>query len=164
MKSVLVDGYGNNFIGDCPPRSIEIPSHLQSKVDEIWFDPAQTLQRKHEEICLLLRINRFFPDTSYKSYAVCATKLSLFSETTKVGTVGGWYECAYCHLYISIKPAGNACPQCKRSGLTNYDKNPVEEIDWGKYYIGIGKEDKDRMPEYRPMEYKSNWFKASELD
>jgi hypothetical protein len=160
MKSVLVDGYGNKGLenGDCPPRSIEIPSHLQSKVDEIWFDPAMSIQKKHEEVCLLLRINRFFPDTSYKSYAVCATKLSFFSETKKVGSCGGWYECAYCHLYISIKPPGNACPQCKRSGLTNYDKKPEPlEVDWGKYYVGM--EDKDRMPYL--SEYKSNWFKES---
>jgi hypothetical protein len=144
MKSVLVDGYGNKGLnnGDCAPRSIEIPSHLQGKVDEIWFDPIQSLERKHEEICLLLRINRFYPDTSYKSYAICATKLTLFSETAKIGTIGGWYECAYCHLYISIKPQGNACPQCKRSGLTNYDKKSERET-----YIGM--EDKDRY-----------WFKS----
>lgn len=150
MKSVLVDAYNK-----ADRKSIEIPSHLQGKVDEIWFDPALSLQRKHEEICLLLRINRFFPDTSYKSYAVCATKLSLFSDTTKVGTVGGWHECAYCHLYISVKPAGNACPQCKRQGLTNYDKKPepLIGVDWSKYYGG---DDKDR-----PY-FNSNWFKDAE--
>jgi hypothetical protein len=44
-------------------------------------------------------------------------------------------------MYISVKPPGNACPQCKRSGLTNYDKkpenwgkSPIESMDWSKYY------------------------------
>jgi len=117
MKSVLVDKYGKeNFW-----PGLDIPSHLQAKVDEIWYDSNKAQRVKHEEICFLLKINRFYPEPSYKSYAVRATRLSVFNETTKVRTIGGWYECAYCHLYISVKPQGNSCPQCKRIGLTNYD-------------------------------------------
>lgn len=135
MKSVLVDGYGK---GNCPAKSVDIPSHLQSKVDEIWYDSGKSQRIKHEEICFLLKINRFYPEPSYKSYAVRATRLSFFNETTKVGTMGGWHECAYCHLYISVKPQGNSCPQCKRIGLTNYGEKKLDlpcspPLDWFDY-------------------------------
>ena len=95
-------------------------------------DPRPNNGTIHSFICDYLKIGRFVPAPGYKPYAIQSTKIEIWQNGTKVQSLGGEYQCAFCCYLITEKPVGKVCPRCKNSHLTNLveDAKEVDTTNW----------------------------------